>query len=179
LREVGEGATRISELVSAVKSYSYLDQAPVKEVDVSEGLDSTLVILRHRLKEGVTVRRELGTDLPRIEAWAGELNQVWTNLLHNAVDAMDGKGTIVIRTRKDGDGIAVEIEDDGPGIPAAIQERIFDPFFTTKPPGVGTGLGLHITQSIVRKHGGRIRLESAPGKTKFEVWLPRLSAKRS
>jgi signal transduction histidine kinase len=179
LREVGEGATRISELVSAVKSYSYLDQAPVKEVDVREGLESTLVILRHRLKEGVTVSLDLAADLPRIDAWAGELNQVWTNLLHNAVDAMGGKGTIAIRARAEGDGVKVEIEDDGPGIPPAIQTRIFDPFFTTKPPGVGTGLGLHITQSIVRKHRGRIGVESKPGRTMFDVWLPLRIAPKS
>ncbi len=166
LDEVKEGATRISDIVRAVKTYSYLDQAPVQEVDVHEGLDNTLVILRHKLKQGVTVHREYAPDLPRIDAYAGELNQVWTNLIDNAIDAMHGKGAITIRTyARPGPGeVVVEIEDNGPGIPPAVQPRIFEPFFTTKGPGAGTGLGLHIAYNIVvDKHRGRLTVELAAG----------------
>lgn len=172
LHEVSQSAERISEIVRAVKAYTYLDQAPVLEVDVHRGLEDTLVILRHKLG-GVTVRRDYAQDLPRIEAYASELNQVWTNLLDNAIDAMAGKGEIHLRTRRQDDHILVEVADTGPGIPEAIQPRIFDPFFTTKAPGVGTGLGLHISYNIiVHKHQGQIRVDSRPGETRFEVSLP-------
>jgi signal transduction histidine kinase len=173
LDEVGQGAERISEIVKAVKSYSRLDQAPVQLVDVHEGLDNTLVILRHKLKEGVTVVREYAPDLPRIEAYASELNQVWTNLIDNAVDAMNGKGEIRIRTYAEGERVIVEITDNGPGIAPENQARIFDLFFTTKPVGEGTGIGLHITYNIiVQHHRGQIEVESEPGHTTFRVSLP-------
>jgi signal transduction histidine kinase len=173
LDEVGQGAERISEIVTAVKSYSRLDQAPVQLVDVHEGLDNTLVILRHKLKEGVTVVKEYAAGLPRIEAYAGELNQVWTNLIDNAVDAMGGKGELRIRTSGEGERVVVEITDDGPGIPPDNQARIFDAFFTTKPVGAGTGLGLHITYNIiVLQHRGQIQVDSRPGQTTFRVTLP-------
>ena len=173
LTEVGQGAGRISDIVKALKTYSYLDQAPVQSVDVHEGMDNTLIILRSKLSNGISVRREYAPDLPKIQAYGSELNQVWTNILDNAADALDGQGQITIRTRQDGDSVVVEIEDDGPGIPAEIQSRIFDSFFTTKPPGQGTGLGLDISYNIVvYKHRGDIKLHSKPGQTRFEVWLP-------
>ena len=177
LGEVNEGAERIAEIVRSVKAYSYLDQAPVQLVDVHEGLESTLVILRHKLKQGITIRRDYGTGLPRIEAYASELNQVWTNLIDNAVDAMDGKGEIVLRTRLNeashGARVVVEISDNGPGIPPEILPRIFDVFFTTKPPGQGTGLGLHISYNIVvHKHRGEMTVNTRVGETTFRVALP-------
>lgn len=169
---VSQGAARISEIVKAVKAYSYLDQAPVQLVDVHEGLDNTLVILHHKLGS-ITVVKDYAPDLPRIEAYAGELNQVWTNLIDNAVGAMDGTGELRIRTYPRDNAICVEIGDSGPGIPREIQGRIFDAFFTTKPMGVGTGLGLHITYNIVvHQHRGQIDLESVPGRTVFQVILP-------
>jgi signal transduction histidine kinase len=173
LREIGEGSSRISELVGALKSYSYLGQAPVQEVDLHEGLDNTLVILRHKLKSGIDVRREYAPGMPPVPAYGSELNQVWTNLLDNAADAMDGKGQVTIRTRQAGGWAVVEVEDDGPGIPAEVQSRIFDPFFTTKAPGHGTGLGLSTSYSIItEKHGGTIAVESRPGLSRFTVRLP-------
>jgi signal transduction histidine kinase len=173
LDEVGQGAERISEIVKAVKSYSRLDQAPVQLVDVHEGLDNTLVILRHKLKEGVTVIKEYATGLPRIEAYASELNQVWTNLIDNAVDAMGGKGELHIHTSGDDGQVVVEITDNGPGILPENQARVFDAFYTTKPVGSGTGLGLHITYNIVvQHHHGEIQVESQPGRTTFRVTLP-------
>ncbi len=172
LNETHMGAERISEIVKSVKAYSYLDQAPIQEVDVHEGLENTLVILRHKTKEGVKITREYAPDLPRIEAYGSELNQVWTNIIDNAVDAMDGKGEIVLRTYSKDGNVVVEIEDNGSGVPSEIQGRIFEPFFTTKPPGQGTGLGLHIAYTIVNKHYGQIRVESRPGRTVFQVTLP-------
>ncbi len=177
MTEIGRGAERISDIVKALKAYSYLDQAPVQDVDVHEGLDNTLLILRHKLKSGINVRREYATNLPRIEAYGSELNQVWTNIIDNAADALSGKGNIVIRTRVKDEWIVVEIEDNGPGIPVEIQSQIFDPFFTTKPPGDGTGLGLNISYNIVvQKHRGDIKVTSQPSNTCFQVWLP-ISAK--
>jgi signal transduction histidine kinase len=171
--EIGQGSARISEIVGALKSYSYLGQAPVQAVDVHEGLDNTLVILRSKLKVGIEVHREYGADVPLIEAWGGELNQVWTNLLDNAADAMGGKGEITIGTRREGDTVVVDISDNGPGIPEEIQSKVFDPFFTTKAPGKGTGLGLSTSYSIITgKHNGAIALESRPGFTRFTVRLP-------
>jgi signal transduction histidine kinase len=173
LRDIGEGSSRISELVGALKSYSYLGQAPVQDVDLHEGIDNTLVILRHKLKQGVEVERDYSAELPRVPAFGSELNQVWTNLLDNAIDAMDGQGKITVRTRLEDPWAIVEITDSGPGVPADIQSRIFDPFFTTKAPGQGTGLGLSTTFSIIQeKHHGRIELDSAPGRTTFRVRLP-------
>jgi signal transduction histidine kinase len=171
--EVRLGADRIAQIVKAVKAYTYLDQAPVQEVDLHAGLEDTLVILRHKLKSGVTVERDFAPDLPHIEAYGSELNQVWTNLIDNAVDAMNGRGRLAIKTYRLKDHAVVEIRDDGPGIPEPVRARIFDPFFTTKAPGSGTGLGLHIAYNIVvHKHKGRISVESQPGATTFQVALP-------
>jgi signal transduction histidine kinase len=173
LHEVSQGSGRISEIVRALKSYSYLGQAPILKVDLHEGLDNTLVILRSKLRKGVTVARAYATDLPAIMAYGSELNQVWTNLIDNAVDAMGGSGKITIRTQRDGDWAVIEIEDDGPGIPESVQSRVFDPFFTTKEPGKGTGLGLSTSHTIVtEKHRGSIDVSSRPGMTRFTVKLP-------
>jgi signal transduction histidine kinase len=171
--EVRMAGDRISEIVGAVKSYAYLDQAPVQRIDVCKGLDDTLVILRHKLKAGIEVTRDYAPDLPEIEAWGSELNQVWTNLIDNAADAMDGQGAISIHiARLDSDEVQVTICDNGPGIPPEVASKIFEPFFTTKPPGIGSGLGLHISHQVVVRHGGRIDLESEPGRTCFIVTLP-------
>jgi signal transduction histidine kinase/predicted CoA-binding protein len=173
LDEVREGAARMSSIVKALKSYAYLDQAPVQEVDLHEGLDNTLILLRGQLKEGVEVVRDYDPDLPNIQGYGSELNQVWTNLIDNAIDAMDGKGELVLRTRSKGDWVVIEIQDSGPGIPDENLGRIFDPFFTTKPVGEGTGLGLDISYNIVvEKHRGDISVTSQPGKTTFRVKLP-------
>ncbi|MEW5931576.1 MAG: ATP-binding protein [Gemmatimonadota bacterium] len=168
-----EGSTgRISTLVKAVKSYTYMDQAPRKEVDLHEGLESTLTLLGHKLR-GVEIRRDYRRDLPRVDAWGGDLNQVWTNLIDNAADAMGGSGTLRVRTDCEGGRALVEIADTGPGIPEDVLGRIWDPFFTTKEPGKGTGLGLEIARRIVEeKHGGQLEVESRPGDTRFRVWLP-------
>jgi signal transduction histidine kinase len=177
--EIGLGAGRISELVRALKSYAYLDQAPLQFVNIHQGLDDTLVILRSKLKQGVSVRREYATDLPQVQAYGSELNQVWTNLIDNAIDALleDGKRpdepTIILRTSQQGDNVVVEVEDNGPGIPAEAIPRLFDPFFTTKAPGKGSGLGLNISYNIiVQKHKGKLEAESQAGMTKFVVSLP-------
>ena len=171
--EIQQATERISQIVHAVKSYTYLDQARLLEVDIHEGLENTLVIMQHKLKRGVTVHREYSPDLPRIEAYASELNQVWTNIIDNAIDAMNGSGVITLRTYAENDHVAVEIVDNGPGIPANIQTRIFEPFFTTKAPGHGTGLGLHISHDIIaNRHHGQLLVESKPGETKFKVMLP-------
>jgi signal transduction histidine kinase len=173
LNEIHHGAGRLSEIVGALKDYSYVGQAPIQAVDVNEGLHNTLVILHNKLKRGVTVVRELADDLPRIQAYGGDLNQVWTNLIDNAVDAMNGDGRLTLRTTRDRERVVVEVEDNGPGIPGEHQSRIFDAFFTTKPPGQGTGLGLHTCYNIVvKKHGGSIDLDSRPGSTCFVVRLP-------
>jgi signal transduction histidine kinase len=173
LHEIGEASARISELVGALKSYSYLGQAPAQTVDLRDGLESTLVIMRGKLKDGISVHREYGADVPKVPAHGSELNQVWTNLLDNAADAMNGKGEITIRTRREDGWAVVEIEDNGPGIPDEIAPKIFDPFFTTKPPGKGTGLGLSTSFSIVtQRHKGEIRVASRPGSTRFTVKLP-------
>ncbi len=173
LGAIGLGTGRITEIVKALKAYSYMDQAPIQSVDVHEGLDNTLVILRSKLRGGITVRREYAEDLPAIEAHGSELNQVWTNIIDNAIDAMGGRGTLVLRTRTEASWVVVEIEDDGNGIPEEIQSDIFDPFFTTKPPGEGTGLGLNISRNlVVHRHRGEISVSSAPGRTCFSIRLP-------
>lgn len=173
LSEVQQATERISQIVQAMKSYTYLDQAPLLEVDVHEGLENTLVIMQHKLKQGVTVKREYSQNLPRIEAYASELNQVWTNIIDNAVDAMNGKGEIILRTYEEDHHVIVEIVDNGPGIPEDIRLRIYEPFFTTKPPGKGTGLGLHISHDIIaNRHHGQLLVESKPGETKFKAVLP-------
>jgi signal transduction histidine kinase len=171
--EVSTGARRISEIVKAVKEYSYMDQAPVQRVDICAGLDNTLVILRPKLKKGVTVVREYQPDLPQIEALGSELNQVWTNILDNAIDAMGGQGEIRIRASAGDKELVVEICDNGPGMPPEVRDRIFEPFYTTKPPGSGTGLGLHISHNVVVRHGGRINVRSSSDGTCFEIILPR------
>jgi signal transduction histidine kinase len=172
-RDIERSTDRISELVAALKEYSYMDQARFQEVDIRQGLDNTLKILHHKLKHGVEVRRHYQPDLPQVCAYAGELNQVWTNLIDNAVDAMSGRGLLTIRAKSVNGVVVVEVSDTGTGIPEEIQSRIFEPFFTTKPQGRGTGLGLDITYKIVvYRHGGRIRVQSKPGETTFEVQLP-------
>jgi len=174
LYEIQNTTERISQIVRAMKSYTYLDQAPLLEVDVHEGLENTLVIMQHKLKQGVTIKRDYSPDLPRIEAYASELNQVWTNIIDNAIDAMKGKGEITLRTYEESDQVVVEIVDNGSGIPEEIQTRIYEPFFTTRPPGQGTGLGLHVTHDIVvNRHHGLLLVESKPGETKFKVILPK------
>jgi PAS domain S-box-containing protein len=173
LSEISLGTGRIVEIVKALRTYTFMDQAPIQSVDVHEGLDNTLIILKNKLKAGITVRREYAKDLPAIQAYGSELNQVWTNIIDNAIDAMAGRGTLVLRTRKEDPWIVVEIEDNGPGIPEENQTNVFDPFFTTKSPGEGTGLGLNISRNlIVQKHQGQISVSSEPGKTCFTVRLP-------
>jgi signal transduction histidine kinase len=173
VREIGLGAGRIVELVKALKTYTHMDLAPVQSVNVHDGLDNTLIILHNKLKIGVTVVKEYTENLPVIQAFAGELNQVWTNIIDNAVDAMEGQGTLIVRTRWEDPWVVVEIEDNGPGILAKNQSKIFDPFYTTKGPGEGTGLGLNISRNlIVKKHHGQISVKSKPGSTCFTVRLP-------
>jgi signal transduction histidine kinase len=169
--EVGRSASRISELVGAIKEHTYMDRGSLQETDVREGLESTLIILGHRLR-GVTVTRDYEDVLPKIWAHGGDLNQVWTNLLDNAADAVDGDGRIAVRACRDGGSVVVEIIDDGPGITREIQGRVFEPFFTTKQVGEGTGLGLDIVRRIVAAHGGEVAFDTKPGETRFVVRLP-------
>jgi signal transduction histidine kinase len=173
LRELGVGARAISDIVMAVKTYTRLDQTPVQEVDIHEGIEQSLLILRHKLR-GVSVHRKYAPDLPRMTVFASELNQVWTNLFDNALDALNGQGELWIETRFDRDRshVAIEVVDSGPGVSPDIKHRLFEPFFTTKPVGKGTGLGLSISYNIVRKHQGDIQVESRPGRTRFIVLLP-------
>jgi signal transduction histidine kinase len=173
MTEIEDSTTRVSTLIAAAKQYSQLDRAPYQVVDVHELLDSTLVMLSGKIGKGITVVREYDRALPGIPGYAGELNQVWTNLIDNAVSAMAGTGTLTVRTRPDRDRVLVEFGDTGPGVPAEIRQRIFEPFFTTKPVGEGTGLGLDISwRIVVNKHHGDLRVESVPGDTWFRVWLP-------
>ncbi len=173
MNEIEDSTTRISTLVGAAKQYSQLDRAPFQVVDVHELLDSTLLMLSGKIPPGIQVVKEYSPGLPRISAYAGELNQVWTNLIDNAVSAMGETGTLTVRTGLDGDQVFVEFADTGPGVPAEIRDRVFEPFFTTKPVGEGTGLGLDISwRIIVNKHHGDIRLKSSPGDTRFRVRLP-------
>lgn len=171
--EISQAARQISSIVESVKNYSYLDQAPEQVVDIHAGLEDTLVILRHKLREGIIVERDFAPDLPRVEGFGSELTQVWTNLVDNAIDALDGRGTLTLITRPVEDGVQVRICDDGPGIPDEHRNRIFEPFYTTKPPGSGTGLGLHMVYNIVvQRHKGSVDIESEPGRTCFIVTLP-------
>jgi signal transduction histidine kinase len=177
LREVKDATTRVSDLVAAVRDYSQLDRASVQLVTVTDGIESTLVMLGPKLKDGVTVARDYDAALPRIEANPGELNQVWTNLIDNAVDAMDGAGTLTITTRAEPDAIIVAVSDTGIGMPPEVQTHAFDPFFTTKPVGKGTGLGLDACRRIVEEHHkGSITIDSRPGATTLRVRLPRQAA---
>jgi signal transduction histidine kinase len=173
LGELKEATGRVSELVNAVRSYSQMDRGSVQRIDVTEGIESTLVMLGHKLRGGVTLVRDYGADVPQIEAYAGELNQVWTNLIDNAVDAMDGVGTLTIATRPDHDGAVIEIRDTGSGMPPEVVARAFEAFFTTKDVGKGSGLGLDIARRIVvERHGGTIDIDSQPGSTVLRVSLP-------
>ena len=171
--EIKTSTARISELVRAIKEYSYMDQASLHDLDVHKGLENTLLILKHKLrKKNITLTRDYAESLPLIKAYGSELNQVWTNLIVNAVDAMSDGGTLKVRTKREPTDILVEIRDNGAGIPAAVRSRIFEPFFTTKPVGEGTGLGLDTVARVVRKHRGNVRFKSKPGDTCFQVRLP-------
>jgi signal transduction histidine kinase len=172
INEIENSTKRISELVHAIKEYSYMDQGAMQEVDLHQGLESTLTILGHRLKSGIKVVRDYDKTLPRVCAHGGELNQIWTNLMDNAIEAMQGQGELRLRTARELDRVLVEVGDTGPGIPAEIQPHIFEPFFTTKGVGEGTGLGLDTVCRIIRSHHGEIKLSSQPGDTRFRVYLP-------
>jgi signal transduction histidine kinase len=173
MNEIEDSTTRISTLVGAARQYSQLDRAPFRVVDVHELLDSTLIMLSGKIGDGITVVKDYDRSLPPIPVYAAELNQVWTNLIDNAAFAMDGTGTLTVRTALDGDRALVEIGDTGPGVPADIRDRIFEPFFTTKEVGEGTGLGLDISwRIVVNKHHGDLQVESEPGDTRFQVRLP-------
>jgi signal transduction histidine kinase len=172
LNEIENSTGRISELVHAIKEYTYMDQGPDQEVDIHQGLESTLLMLRHRTKKGITVKLDFDRTLPKICAHGTALNQVWTNLIDNAIEAMQGQGELRIRTVRELDRLLVEIADNGPGISPEIRDHIFEPFFTTKGVGQGTGLGLETVSRIVREHSGEITVESAPGETRFQVRLP-------
>jgi signal transduction histidine kinase len=171
-RDIEASAGRISELVRAIKEYTYMDQAPEQEVDIHHGIESTLTILKFRLKHGIEVKREFDPNLPHVFAHGSGLNQVWTNLIDNAIDAMGGKGELKIRTAKELDFVLVEITDNGSGIPDHVKPHIFEPFFTTKGVGGGTGMGLDTVYRMVRAHGGDVSFESKPGRTSFQVRLP-------
>jgi signal transduction histidine kinase len=173
LSELKESTWHISNLVAAVRSYSQMDRASMQVIDVADGLESTLTMLGHRLHDGVEVVRDYGADVPQIEAYAGELNQVWTNLIDNAVDAMDGAGRLRVTTRAEEDTVVVEIADTGHGMDAAVAARAFEAFYTTKDVGKGTGLGLDIARRIVEdRHGGTISIDSSPEQTVLRVRLP-------
>jgi len=178
LNEIEGSTSRISDLVRAIKEYTYMDQSPVQNVDIAKSLETTLIILNHKLKKGVTVQRDYQSVPFLVNSFGSELNQVWTNIIDNAIDAMDGKGVLRVRTFRDDGCVVVEIGDNGPGIPEDVQAHIFEPFFTTKGVGQGTGLGLDTVQRIVRKHNGSINVESKPGDTRFQVALPLSDAAR-
>lgn len=171
ISEIAIGAKRISELVRIVKEYSYLDQAPVQEIDITEGIKDTLILLKGKLRD-VDVETDFADDLAIVEAPGRDLNQVWTNLIDNASDAMDQQGTLTIKAVNQGDQVVVTVSDTGSGIPPEIVERIFDPFYTTKEPGKGTGLGLHTVHTIIGRVGGEIEVDSSPDGTTFTVTLP-------
>ena len=174
--EIQASSARIAELVQSIKAYSHMDQEPsLERVDVHQGLKSTMIMLLHAFKrKNVRISKELGRDIPKVKALAGELNQVWTNLLSNALDALpgDGSGAVTLRTFQERDCVCVEIEDNGPGIPAEIKSRIFEPFFTTKGIGEGTGMGLDIVRRVIEHHNGYVNVDSEPGKTVFRVCFP-------
>src|SRR5580693_3707592 len=172
LNEIEHSTSRISDLVGAIKEYTYMDQAPVQNVDIVKSLETTLTIMNHKLKRGVVVLRDYQKGPFLVNSFGSELNQVWTNLIDNAIDAMGGKGELRVRTYREDDCVVVEIADNGPGIRPEIEAHIFEPFFTTKGVGEGTGLGLDTVQRIVKKHRGSIQVRSVPGDTRFQVWLP-------
>jgi signal transduction histidine kinase len=172
LDEIENSTSRISDLVHAIKEYTFMDQAPVQNVDVVKSLETTLTILNHKLKRGIEVERDYEPIPLLVDSFGSELNQVWTNIIDNAIDAMHGQGKLRVRTYRDGTCVVVEIGDNGPGIPSDIQAHIFEPFFTTKGVGEGTGLGLDTVQRIVKKHRGSIQVNSKPGDTRFQIFLP-------
>lgn len=172
-REISDAIGRITALVAAAKQYSQLDRAPHQDIDLHEGLDATLVMLARKLGEGIRIVKDYDRELPAVPAYPAELNQVWTNLIDNAIDAMHGQGTLTVRTARDGECAVVEIGDTGPGVPPEATRRIFEPFFTTKPVGQGTGLGLDLSwRVVVNRHHGDLQLQSRPGDTRFQVRLP-------
>ncbi len=170
--ELEQSTARISDLIKAIKEYSYMDQAPLQEVDIKHSLETTLTIMNHKLKRGISVKREYAPDLPKVMAYGSELNQVWTNLIDNAADAMKNNGKLLVRAARENEYVLVEIADNGPGIPPEIQSRIFDPFFTTRGVGEGTGLGLDLVHRIVQKMRGFITIKSVRGDTRFRVRIP-------
>ncbi|HXP15994.1 MAG TPA: ATP-binding protein [Terriglobales bacterium] len=172
LKEIESSTSRISDLVRAIKEYTFMDQAPRQNLDLVKGLENTLTILNHKLKKGVAVQRDYQRVPFLVNSFGSELNQVWTNLIDNAIDAMHGKGELRVRTYRVDNCVVVEIGDNGPGIPPEIKAHIFEPFFTTKGVGEGTGLGLDTVQRIVKKHRGSVQVDSRPGDTRFQVWLP-------
>jgi signal transduction histidine kinase len=172
LNEIESSTTRISDLVLAIKEYTYMDQAPVQNVDIVKSLETTLTILNYKLKRGVVVERDYGKVPLLVNSFGSELNQVWTNIIDNAIDAMNGKGQLRVRTYREDSCVVVEIGDNGPGISSQVKPHIFEPFFTTKGVGEGTGLGLDTVQRIVKKHRGTIQVDSKPGDTRFQVRLP-------
>src|SRR6266849_3007124 len=172
LHEIESSTSRISDLVGAIKEYTHMDQAPVQNVDIVKSLEITLTILNHKLKRGVEVQRNYQPIPFLVNSFGSELNQVWTNIIDNAIDAMGGKGELRVRTYQDDGCVVVEIGDNGPGISPEVEAHIFEPFFTTKGVGQGTGLGLDTVQRIVKKHRGNIQVDSKPGDTRFQVWLP-------
>ena len=172
LNEIESSTSRISDLVRAIKEYTYMDQGPVQNVDIVKSLETTLTILNHKLKHGVAVQRDYQRVPFLVNSFGSELNQVWTNLIDNAIDAMGGKGELRVRTYREDTCVVVEIGDNGPGISPEVKPHIFEPFFTTKGVGEGTGLGLDTVQRIVKKHRGNIQVNSKPGDTRFQVWLP-------
>jgi len=179
LNEIESSTSRISDLVGAIKEYTYMDQAPVQNVDIVKSLETTLTILNHKLKKGVTVQRDYQRIPFLVNSFGSELNQVWTNIIDNAIDAMGGKGELRVRTYREDSCVVVEIGDNGPGISPEVKAHIFEPFFTTKGVGEGTGLGLDTVQRIVKKHRGSIQVNSKPGDTRFQVWLPLAEAPAS
>src|SRR6202167_3653765 len=172
LNEIESGTSRISDLVHAIKEYTYMDQTPLQNVDIVKSLETTLTILNHKLKHGVVAERDYQKIPLLVNSFGSELNQVWTNIIDNAIDAMGGEGKLKVRTFRDDNCVVVEITDNGPGISPQVQAHMFEPFFTTKGVGQGTGLGLDTVQRIVKKHQGNIQVSSKPGETRFQVWLP-------
>jgi signal transduction histidine kinase len=172
LHEIESATSRISDLVGAIKEYTHMDQSPVQNVDIVKGLETTLTILNHKLKQGIVVHRDYQPVPLLVNSFGSELNQVWTNLIDNAIDAMHGKGDLYVRTYREDDCVVIEVRDNGAGIPEEVLPHIFEPFFTTKAVGEGTGLGLDTVQRIVKKHRGNIQVTSVPGDTRFQVWLP-------
>lgn len=172
LNEIESSTTRISDLVRAIKEYTFMDQAPLQNVDIVKTLENTITILNHKLKKGIKLERDYGSVPLLVNSFGSELNQIWTNLIDNAIDAMGGQGELRVRAYRADDSVVVEIRDNGPGIPPEVQPHIFEPFFTTKAVGEGTGLGLDTVQRIVKKHRGGIQVRSKPGDTCFQVWLP-------